>query len=103
MKPTGLAQYRLLNQQLSQPAFQSAGELVHWMGAMQAQDYAGAKWSIGVRVPGITDAGIEKGIDNKEIIRTWTLRGTWHWASPADVHWLLRLVAPIIHRKMPGP
>jgi hypothetical protein len=99
MKMTGLAQYRLLNQQLSQPAFKTAGELVQWMGGMQAQDYAGAKWSIGVRVPGTTDAGIEKSIANKEIIRTWTLRGTWHWVAPADVHWLLRLVAPRVHAK----
>lgn len=99
MKTAGLVQYRLLNQQLSAPSLGSVGEIVHWMGAMQAQDYAGAKWSIGVRLPGSTDAGIEKAIANKEIIRTWALRGTWHWVSPADVHWMLRLVAPKIQRK----
>ncbi|WP_162915776.1 winged helix DNA-binding domain-containing protein [Paraflavitalea soli] len=99
MKTAGIAQYRLLNQQLSAPAFKTAGEVVRWMGAMQAQDYAGAKWSIGVRLPGSTDAGIEKAVGNKEIIRTWALRGTWHWVAPADVHWMLRMVSPIIQRK----
>lgn len=99
MKTAAIAQYRLYNQQLSQPSFSSAGEVVHWMGAMQAQDYAGAKWSIGLRLPGSTDAGIEQAVADKEIIRTWGLRGTWHWLSPADVHWILKLVAPKIQRK----
>lgn len=99
MKAAAIGQYRLLNQQLLQPAFGSAGEIVHWMGAMQAQDYAGAKWSIGARLPGSTDAGIEKAIADREIIRTWALRGTWHWVSPADVHWILRMVSPRIQRK----
>ncbi len=90
MKTAELAQYRLLNQQLSAPSFKTAAAIVHWMGAMQAQDYAGAKWSIGARLPGSTDASIEKAVANKEIIRTWALRGTWHWVAPADVHWMLR-------------
>jgi hypothetical protein len=99
MKTAGIAQYRLLNQQLATPSFKTAGEIVHWMGAMQAQDYAGTKWSIGVRLPGSTDASIEKAVANKEVIRTWALRGTWHWVAPADVHWMLRLVALKIQRK----
>lgn len=99
MKTAEIAQYRLLNQQLSAPSFKTAGEVVHWMGAMQAQDYAGAKWSLGARLPGSTDAGIEKAVANKEIVRTWALRGTWHWVAPADVHWMLRMVSPVIQRK----
>lgn len=99
MKKALIAQYRLYNQQLLQPVFRSAGELVHWMGAMQAQDYLGAKWSIGIRLPGSTDLDIEQAVTNGEIIRTWALRGTWHWIAPADVHWMLRLVAPKIQRK----
>lgn len=34
---------RLLNQQLANPLFHSPKELVSWMGAVQAQDYAMAK------------------------------------------------------------
>ena len=99
MKKAIIAQYRLYNQQLLQPAFRRAGELVQWMGAMQAQDYLGAKWSIGLRLPGSTDLAIEQAVNDGEIIRTWGLRGTWHWIAPADVHWMLRLVAPKIQRK----
>ena len=38
------------------------------MGAMQAQDYAMAKWAIGVRLPGSTAGLIETAIDNGEIL-----------------------------------
>lgn len=94
-----LAQYRLVNQQLTSPSLKTAGELVHWMGAMQAQDYAGAKWSIGVRLGGMTDAGVEEAVVKGEIIRTWALRGTWHWVAPADVHWMVGFVCARIQQK----
>lgn len=99
MKKAVVSRYRLLNQQLLQPAFRTAGELVHWMGAMQAQDYLGAKWSIGLRVPGSTDGTIEQAVAEREIIRTWGLRGTWHWMAPGDVHWMLQLAGPKILQK----
>ena len=41
---------RLLNQQLANPLFHSPKELVSWMGAVQAQDYAMAKWAVGMRL-----------------------------------------------------
>lgn len=99
MKLNKLALYRLANHQLSSAQFNTAGELVHWMGAMQAQDYAGAKWSIGVRLPKMTDALVEQAVDKGEIVRTWALRGTWHWVSPADVHWMVGLVSSRIQQK----
>ncbi len=99
MKKSAIGQLRLFNQQFLQPSFQRAGELVHWMGAMQAQDYLGAKWSVGLRLPGSTDATIEQAIADGEIIRTWGLRGTWHWMAPADVHWMLGFIAPKILQK----
>jgi hypothetical protein len=66
------------------------------MGAMQAQDYPGAKWSIGLRLPGFTDADIEQAVANKEIVRTWPMRGTLHFVATADIHWLLALMTPRI-------
>jgi hypothetical protein len=30
--------------------------VVHWLGAVQAQDYAGAKWGLGIRMRRATDA-----------------------------------------------
>ena len=66
------------------------------MGAMQAQDYAMAKWAIGVRLANATDQAIETAINNAEIIRTHLLRFTWHFVSADDVYWMLELTAPHI-------
>lgn len=64
--------------------------------AVQAQDYEGAKWSLALRLPKCTDAGVEQAITDRTIIRSWVLRGTLHFVSPADIHWLLSIVAPRI-------
>ena len=45
---------RLLNQQLANPLFHSPKELVSWMGAVQAQDYAMVKWAVGMRLASAT-------------------------------------------------
>ena len=63
---------------------------------MQAQDYAMARWAIGVRLPGAKNPDIEAAIDNADIIRTHILRPTWHFAAAEDVYWLLDLTAPQI-------
>jgi len=70
---------------------------VHWLVAIQAQDYAGAKWAIGMRLPGSTDADIERAFNRGEILRTHVLRPTWHFVAPADIRWLLALTAPRVH------
>lgn len=91
-----IAEQRLHNQQLTPTQFTQPHEVVAWLGAMQGQDYAGAKWSLGLRVPGSTDAEIEQAIANKTIVRTWALRGTLHLVAAADIRWLLALLAPQI-------
>src|SRR3712207_8166833 len=47
-----LARLRLRNQRLVGAPSEGASEAVRWMLAMQAQDYAGVLWSVGVRTPG---------------------------------------------------
>lgn len=94
MTPTDIIRYRLSGQHLLKPAFSEATAVVHHLLAMQSQDYAGSKWSIGLRWPGATDAAVEKAIARKQIVRTWTIRGTLHWVAPEDVRWLNALVAP---------
>lgn len=64
---------------------------------MQAQDYAGAKWAIGMRLPGSTDADIEAAFNRGAILRTHVLRPTWHFVAPPDIRWLLALTAPRVH------
>jgi hypothetical protein len=66
------------------------------MGAVQAQDFAGAKWSVGLRLPGSTDADIEKALGTGAVVRTWAVRGTLHFVAGRDVRWLLAVVAPYV-------
>jgi hypothetical protein len=87
---------RLSSQHLARTKLKKPGDVVAWMGAIQAQDYAGAKWSIGLRLAKATEAGIEQAIDDKKIVRTWAMRGTLHFVSPQDIQWMLGLLAPRI-------
>lgn len=91
---------RLINQQVGGGKNKTAGELVGWMGAMQAQDYGMAKWAVGVRLPGSTDKAVEAAIDKGEILRTHLMRPTWHLVAAADIHWMLALTAPKIKAAM---
>lgn len=85
---------RLYHQRIARPAFNDAGDVVAWLGAMQGQDYAGTKWAFGLRLPGSTEADIDQAIAAGRIMRTWALRGTLHYVAPADIHWLVGLIAP---------
>jgi hypothetical protein len=65
------------------------------MGAVQAQDYLGALWAVGVRLRGrATEAAVQRALDDGAILRTHTLRFTWQLVAPADLRWMLALVAP---------
>jgi hypothetical protein len=95
-----IALQRLLNQQIAQPSFTHPSEVVAWLGAMQAQDYLGALWAIGLRTPRATEQTIEQALADKTIIRTWPMRGTLHFVVPADVRWMLDLLTPRVVRGM---
>jgi hypothetical protein len=93
-----LARRRLLAQQIARPSFGSPGELVRFMGAVQAQDCRAAQWALGLRVPGSTEAAIERALAEGSLLRTHAMRWTWQLVAPEDVRWILELVAPRLLR-----
>src|SRR4051812_37536317 len=93
-----LTRKRLDSQGLSRIRFRSAPEVVRWFVAVQSQDFGGAKWGVGQRLPGVTDAAIEQAFDAGAILRTHVMRPTWHFVAPEDLRWLLALTAPRVHR-----
>lgn len=97
MKDDHLAGLRLFNQHISNPHFNEPAGVVKHMVAMQAQDYAGAKWAVGLRTQNANEAVIEKAITEGKILRTHLLRPTWHFVSPVDIRWILALTAPRIN------
>jgi hypothetical protein len=92
--------FRLASQQIAGTMFTSAKQIVAWMGAMQAQDYAAVKWAVGVRLPKSTEKNIDAAIDSGDILRTHVLRPTWHLVSADDIRWMLELTAPQIQAGM---
>lgn len=94
MNTNDIIRYRLFNQQIAETKFRKPQEIVNWMVAMQAQEYAMAKWGIGLRLPGATDAIVEKALTDGVILRTHVMRPTWHFVTPKDIRWLLILTAP---------
>src|SRR6266545_102782 len=85
---------RLHNQRLSQSNFQNPADVVNWLGAVQSQDFAGAKWAIGLRTNGLTEADVERAFADGSILRTHVMRPTWHFVTPTDIRWILALTAP---------
>jgi hypothetical protein len=85
---------RLSQQRLSRNPFHTPEEVVTWLGAVQAQDYSGAKWALGLRMEAVTDGSIEQAFTDGRILRTHVMRPTWHFVTPADIRWLLELTAP---------
>jgi len=89
-----ISRIRLASQQLESTKLKTPKELVGWMGAMQAQDYAMSKWAIGTRLPGTTEDKVETSLDKGDILRTHILRPTWHLVSAKNIYWMLELTAP---------
>lgn len=90
---------RLHNQGLFSARFQRPADVVRWLGAVQSQDYNGAKWALGVRMQNATNEVVEEAFNRGELIRTHLLRPTWHFVTPEDTRWMLELTAPRVNLK----
>ena len=93
---------RLHEQRLTGEPFATPAEAVAWSGAVQAQEYAEALWSLGMRVRDGRASDIEAACDRGELLRTHVLRPTWHFVAAADLRWLLRLTGPRVQAKSAG-
>lgn len=96
----GLLETRLRHQGLTGTPRKTAREVVAWLGAVQAQDYAGAAWALALRSRGLTLADVDRALAEGAIVRTHVLRPTWHFVTPADLRWMLALTGPRIKRLM---
>ena len=98
MTAIDIPRQRLRNQHLTGPGLKYPAEVVSWLVAVQAQDYAGAKWALGLRMRRAVDQTVEQAFTAGTILRTHLMRPTWHFVSPADLRWLLALTAPRVHQ-----
>jgi hypothetical protein len=89
-----LTALRLASQRIGGSEFSTPGEIVRWMLAMQAQDFPGAKWSVGLRQRQSTESAVEAACDSGDIVRSWPMRGTLHLVPGEDLGWILELTTP---------
>ncbi|MBQ4279835.1 MAG: AlkZ family DNA glycosylase [Rikenellaceae bacterium] len=82
---------RMAAQQLTRPGFDHPAELVAWMGAMQAQAPAMARWAVGLRLRHPEAAAVDGALARGEILRTHVMRPTWHLVAADDIRWMLAL------------
>lgn len=97
MTASEIVAHRLARQHLVGAPLGSPEDVVRWSGAVQAQDYYGAKWALGQRC-GADDAAVEEAFNAGRILRTHLCRPTWHFVAAADIRWLLQLTAPRVDR-----
>lgn len=86
-----IAALRLTAQRLGNTRSTSPADAVRWMLAVQAQELTGAKWSLGLRTDGGTEAAVDAALDAGEVVRSWPLRGTLHLVAAEDIVWLLSI------------
>jgi hypothetical protein len=102
VETAAIARRRLRASRLTGTPFRSAEEAVGWHLAMQSQDYAPAKWSVGQRCRGLHDEDLDRALTEGSIVRTHVLRPTWHFVARDDVRWLLALSGPRVLRAHAG-
>jgi hypothetical protein len=91
-----IAHRRLYGQHLSGRPLPDPAAVVAHFGAMQAQEYALAKWSVAQR-SGLDAAAVQAALDDGTILRTHALRPTWHFIAAADIRWIQALTGPRVH------
>jgi hypothetical protein len=98
MKTSDLLALRLHHQQLTDPRGRKPQDVVSSLVAIQAQEFAMAKWAIALRMKSpIADADIQRAFDAGRILRTHVMRPTWHFVAPADIRWLVSLTGPRVN------
>ena len=93
-----IALLRLFSQGIADARFTTPREVVSWFGAVQAQDFLGALWAVGLRAGSAAEAEVERSVAQREIVRSWPLRGTLHFVAAEDLRWMLELLASRIIR-----
>ncbi|MEO3808433.1 winged helix DNA-binding domain-containing protein [Sphaerisporangium sp. B11E5] len=92
--PQEIGLLRLVAQRIAGPGEATPADVVRLLGAMQAQDPAGAVTSVALRTEGGTRRAVQDACDAGEIVKSWPMRGTLHLVAAEDLPWLLPLTTP---------
>lgn len=94
MSPQEILTTRIHNQLLLDRKYDKPEDIASWFGAIQSQDYLGAKWALSQRFQQGYDEVIERSFNEGRILRTHAMRPTWHFVAPEDILWIEELTVP---------
>src|SRR5687768_3840384 len=96
MRPVAIRRARMRAQCLSGAYPKTVAEAVTALLGIQAQSSPAARLAIRARTAGLVARDVDAAIADREIVRTWLMRGTLHLVPAADVHWLSALYRPVL-------
>lgn len=102
MDAPALVRLRLHGQRLRGQRAASPEAALRELLAVQSQEFAYARWSLGQRSDSATASGVEAAVASGVILRTHVLRPTWHFVHREDLGWLMPLSAPRLHQANRG-
>lgn len=88
-----IARQRIYAQRLVTGKFERPEDVVRWLGCVQAQEYPGAQWGLGLRMWNPSADVVADSFNAGRILRTHILRPTWHFVLPEDIRWITALTA----------
>jgi hypothetical protein len=89
-----LRRRRLGAQLLAGPPARSAAAVAGRLLLVQSQNLRAGRLAVRARTRGLTAASVNAELERREVLITWTCRGTLHTVLPDDYPWLLGLSAP---------
>lgn len=92
-----IARWRMHNQHLWGISLKTPEEVVRWLGAMQSQEFAMARWSIAQRANDLSDTALDQAFADGTLLRTHVVRPTWHFVLLEDIRWMLELTGPRVN------
>lgn len=97
-----LTSLRLAAQGIAEPRFDRPVDVVRHLLCQQAQDFPGALWSVGLRMREPSQQAVLDALEAREIVRSWPMRGTLHFAPAEDLGWILALTGDRIISRAAG-
>lgn len=93
---------RLRSQRLDRRQEPAAGAVgtVHELCGVHAQLPSASALTLRPRTSGLEAADVERArVDERALVRTWCMRGTFHLIASDDAGWLLALLGPVLIAK----
>ena len=77
----------------------TVAEVAAHLGGLQAQAAPPARMAVRPRTAGLTAAAVDQACTDRDVTRTWAMRGTLHMIATADLRWMTDLFGPVLVRK----